>query len=214
MSFGAVAVDQIGPTWRWPGRSMLSGMIGNALGWDWTDRVVHQSLQDRLIVASALIEEGEIVTDTQNAQLAKNDKGWTTRGHSEGRTGASYGAPHRRQRDFLADADVTVVMTLVPPDLAPSLDDIHAALLRPTRPLFIGRKPCLPSRPLVGCTDDFVEAVDAHAALRAAVVASGIRAWWPEDEGPAGLRALDVNDLRNWDSGLHGGTRRVNEGQL
>lgn len=48
MSFGAVAIDQVGPTARWPGASMLTGLIGNALGWDWDDRAAHQTLQDRL----------------------------------------------------------------------------------------------------------------------------------------------------------------------
>ena len=146
MSFGGVAVDQVGPTRRSPAASALTGLIGNALGLDWSDRAAHQDLQERLIFASALIREGHVLTDSQNAQLSKSDKGWTTRGTPEGRDGASYDAPHRRRRDYLADAELRVVLRLT--EGRPDLDMLAEALNRPARPLFIGRKPCLPSRRL------------------------------------------------------------------
>ena len=215
MAFGAVAVDQVGPTWRFPGRSMLTGLIANALGLDWSERAAHQALQDRIVSAATLIREGEILTDTQNAQLGKNDRGWTTRGRSEGREGASYNAPHRRRRDFLADAELLCVLTLEPADDDPALDRVRDAFLRPARPLFLGRKPCLPSRPIVsGTDDDFANAATAHAALVASAGAEGVRAWWPDGEGPPGLRSHEVADLRNWDSGLHGGSQIMREGKL
>ena len=214
MSFGGVAVDHIGPTLRWPGRSMITGLIGNALGWNWTERAGHQSLQERLITAAALLSEGEIITDVQNAQLSKNDIGWTTRGYTEGRAGDSYGSPHRRRRDYVADADIAVVLTLEPSEKEPSLDDVCNALIRPARPLFLGRKPCLPSCPLVAHGEPFINASTAHEALRMTIDKSGVRAWWPESEGPNGVRVQEVADLRNWDSGLHGDTRFVHEGEL
>lgn len=216
MAFGDVAVDHVGPTRRWPGNSMLTGLLGNALGLDWTDRDGLGALQDRLVAASALVCEGDLLTDVQNAKLEKGDRGWTTRGAPEGRAGASYDAPHRRRRDFLADAEVVVVLTLDPADTAPTLDDVRRALLTPARPLFLGRKPCLPARPLLDPSEErhFIAGDTAHAALQAAVGQTSVRAWWPETEGPQGTRALDVADLRNWDSGLHGGSRRVHEGRL
>lgn len=215
MAFGAVAVDQVGPTWRWPGRSMLTGLLANALGWDWSDRSLHQSLQDRIVCGAVLLRDGEILTDVQNAQLQKNDKGWTTRGVPEGREGASYGAPHRRYRDFLADAELRAVLTLMPADEQPMLADLRAALVCPARPLFLGRKPCLPSRPLVTGTDeDFVDAPTVYDALKRVTGSHNARAFWPEDEGPVGVRAHDVADLRYWRTGLHGGSRTVWEGHL
>ncbi|MGR3435478.1 MAG: type I-E CRISPR-associated protein Cas5/CasD [Shimia sp.] len=211
MSFGAVAIDQVGPTARWPGASMLTGLLANALGWDWDDRAAHQALQDRLVFGAMELHAGDLLTDSQNAQLGKLDRGWTTRGAPEGRTGASYDAPHRRRRDYLADADYRVVLRLDPADVAPTLDDVAAALDRPARPLFLGRKPCLPSRPLNGC---FVHAETVHAALdlwqRAGTVASS----WPAGEGPAGIRTVDTADRRVWSSGLHGGTRGLVEGAM
>lgn len=213
MAFGGVAVDHVGPTRRFPAASALTGLFGNALGWDWSDRAAHQDLQDRMIFASALTREGAALTDTQNAQLGKSDQGWTTGGQPEGRDGDSYGAPHRRRRDYLADAAVICVLRLT--EGKPDLETLGAALTYPARPLFIGRKPCLPSRPLFG---GWVEAASAHAGLIAAG-AQGL-AEWPEGEGPGtgenagAIRAAALPDRRNWRSGLHGGARIVHQGHL
>lgn len=215
MSFGAVAIDQVSPTARWPGASMLTGFLGNALGWDWDDRLEHQALQDRLCFGALILREGDVLTDSQNAQLGKTDRGWTTRGAPEGRAGASYDAPHRRRRDYLVDTDYRVVITLDPTDAEPTLDQIARAVDRPARPLYIGRKPCLPTQRVYG---GFVEAPTVHAALEALLddprSDRNLPAMWPAGEGPAGSRVLDVADTRVWSSGLHGGTRAVVEGML
>lgn len=211
MAFGGVAIDHVGPTRDHPSLSMIAGLLANALGLDWTDTPTHQALQDRLVIASAILGEGEPVTDVQNAKLEKGDKGWTTRGASEGRTGDSYDAPHRRRRDYLADAAVRVVLRLDPEEAPPTLDDLAAALDRPARPLFIGRKGCPPTAPI---NAGVIEAATAHGALAMLDGASGARASWPAGEGPAGTRTLDLPDRRNWDSGLHGGTRRVVQDRL
>ena len=112
MSFGGVAIDQVGPVRDFPAASMLTGLIGNAFGWHWSDSAAHQTMQDRLVFAARREREGVLLTDTQNAQIAKADKGWTTYGMPEGRDGASYDAPHRRLRDYQADLSVTVVLRL------------------------------------------------------------------------------------------------------
>lgn len=212
MAFGGVAVDQVGPTRCFPAASALTGLLGNALGLDWSDRAAHQDLQDRLIFASALLREGRLLTDSQNAQLAKTDRGWTTGGLPEGRDGASYGAPHRRRRDYLADAAVRTILRLTQGD--PDLNRIAAALDRPARPLFIGRKACLPAGPILGGA---VHGATAHEALVAAG-AGGFAAEWPEGEGPDAGQGADfahsLPDRRNWRSGLHGGARTVHGGRL
>ena len=211
MAFGAVAVDHVGPTARWPGASMLTGLLANALGWDWTDRAAHRALQDRLVFGAMEMRAGDPLTDVQNARLAKTDRGWTTRGAPEGRTGASYDAPHRRRRDYLADADYAVVLTLRAPDAVPTLDELAAALDRPARPLFFGRKPCLPTGPLRAGE---VRGTTVYAALDILDRPGPRTAAWPEGEGPAGDRTLSSADLRVWSSGLHGGSRGVVEGTL
>ena len=143
--------------------------------------------------------------------LDGKEKGWTTRGQPEGRAGGTYSAPHRRRRDYLADHDCHVVLRLIEGE-GPDLEQLASALDRPARPLFIGRKPCLPSARLF---EGWVEGDTAKAAL-AALGISG-RAFWPpeDDEMPLdGATVIGVSDLRNWVSGLHGGSRALVEGHL
>jgi CRISPR system Cascade subunit CasD len=223
IAFGGVAIDQVGPVRDFPAASMLTGLIANALGWHWSERTAHQALQDRLIFAARREQEGALLTDTQNAQLYATDTGWTTHGTPERRGGASYGAPHRRQRDYHADLSARVVLRLAPEEGAPTLDDLAEAFDRPARPLFLGRKPCLPTAPLLppGAAR-WAEGESAHAALASVPAAAKpeepLRALWPAGEGPESGemvdRVLDLADLRNWLSGLHGGARRVVEGRM
>lgn len=219
MAFGGVAIDQVGPVRDYPAASMLTGLIGNALGWHWSQREAHQAVQDRLTFAACRTREGTRLTDTQNAQLAKSDKGWTTRGEPEGRDGASYGAPHRRFRDYHADSSVRVVLRLDPADDPPDLERIATSLDRPVRPLFLGRKPCIPSTPLLAAgAERWVTADTAYDALRELPETHGLRALWPEGHGPSTGepvdRIADWPDLRVWRTGLHGGSRRVVEGRV
>ncbi|GIT93243.1 type I-E CRISPR-associated protein Cas5/CasD [Jannaschia pagri] len=211
MSFGSVAIDHVGPTARWPGASMLTGLIGNALGWDWDDRALHQALQDRLRFGTMEMRAGDRLTDIQNARLAKTDRGWTTRGAPEGRTGNSYDAPHRRRRDYIVDAEYRIVLALNAPDAIPTLDDVAAALDRPARPLFLGRKPCLPAQPLMAGE---VWGATVYEALGALDRDQPRLATWPAEDGPPGIRTMDIADQRIWSSGLHGGTRAIVEGRL
>ena len=218
MAFGGVTVDQVGPTRDFPAASMLTGLLANALGLHWSDRGAHQALQDRLIFAARRerkLDGSGVVTDMQNARLAKSDKGWTTLGAPEGRGGASYDAPHRRTRDYLADQAVRVVVRLDPTTSPPTLERIAETLDRPARPLFIGRKPCLPTCRLM---DGWADGETAHAVLSSLPGLGPFRALWPVGEGPETGgdvdRLTDLADLRNWKTGLHSGSRRVVEGHI
>ena len=221
MAFGGVAIDQIGPVRDYPATSMLTGLIGNALGWHWSDGAAHQAMQDRMIFGARMERrESVLLTDSQNVRLAKSDKSWSTRGEPEGRDGASYDAPHRRFRDYHAELSLRVVLHLRPVDIRPSLAEVAEALDRPARPLFLGRKPCLPSCPLLAPgTDRWVVGDSAHDALRAIPgPPTPLPATWPFGEGPDSGndvdRITDLADLRNWRSGLHAGSRRVVEGRI
>lgn len=221
MSFGAVVVDQRHPTRRFPGAAMLAGLIGNALGWDHRDTGKLQALQDRLRFAARWDAEPELLTDYQTVDLGQDflvDTGWTTRGQREDRKGgtASTGT-HIRYRDHWANGVATVALAL---DGAgdPSLDAVEAALHRPARPLFIGRKPCLPAAPiLLGRR----QAPGVKAALAAEPLAKigprrpprRVEALWPLDEG-AGAHAEERYDRRNWANNIHMGSRRYAVGLL
>lgn len=216
-AFGGVAVDARGVTRDFPAASALTGLFANALGYERRDVAALQALQDRIVFAARREAEPPLgrMQDFQTVQLAANDRAWTTRGHVEGRRGGAgtYKSPHIRWRDYHADARLTAALRLTGQD-APTLDDLAAALDRPARPLFLGRKSCLPAAPLFG---GFVEAPNAPAALEAieGETSAPLRAQWPAEEhdGRAG-RAFDLTDQRNWRSGLHGGGRRVYEGRI
>lgn len=217
IAFGGETVDNFGVIRDFPALSMVTGLIANAMGWDRGDDMAHNRLQARIRLGSRLDLPGSRLTDFQTAQLMANDKGWTTWGEAEERRGGanSYNSPHLRYRDFHADLSALVVLRLEPAEEAPDLEQIAVALDRPKRPLFIGRKPCLPSTRLMAGwidADTVLEALQ-RAPLMARSVA--LRAQWPDDEGElAGDRLFDVCDERNWTSGVHGGWRPVREGML
>lgn len=225
MSFGGDLVDAYGVVRDFPAKSMLAGLFANALGWERHDVEAQAALQARLVMGSARLAEGWRQQEFQTAKLEANDRGWTTRGRVEGRAGGAdtYKSPHIRYRDMDADARVLIACRLDPaaddtdPD-RPDLDRLAAALDRPERPLFIGRKPFLPSRPLAR---GFVEAASIPDALVAglAAVPQPVRAQWPIGEGTdnpaaAGARETELTDERHWPAGVHAGLRRVVEGRL
>jgi CRISPR system Cascade subunit CasD len=227
MSFGGDVVDANGVVRDFPAKSMIAGLFANALGWERFDADAHAALQARLTIGSARVAEGERMQEFQTAKLEANDRGWTTRGRVEGRAGGAdtYKSPHIRYRDMDADARVLVACRLTPADEAPTLDDLATALARPERPLFIGRKPFVPSRPLLLGE---VEARTIRDALTLGLTMladtpprDSVRAQWPYGEPSdgalaeaAGVREDALTDERFWPSGVHAGLRRVLHGRL
>ena len=220
MSFGGETIDNLGVIRRFPSASMLTGLLANALGWRRIERERHQRLQERLVFASRIDREpagGVRMTDFQSAAINNTEQSWTTRGRPEGRRGGTF-QNHLRYRDYYADMSVTVALRLEPDGEKPTLDDLAQALEEPARPLFIGRKPCLPSEPL------YLETVDADSALAALVAVpvdperdpqGTVRVAWPDGEGNDEIlphNTYMLTDQRNWGSGLHGGGRLVHEG--
>lgn len=217
MAFGGETIDNLGVIRDFPAQSMLTGLIANALGWRREDGGAHNRLQARLVFGVRLDRPGTRFTEFQTAELRKGDAGWTTMGSPEGRGGGegTYKGQHLRYRDHLADAAVLVALRLEPVAEAPTLDDVAYALQRPQRPLFLGRKPCVPAAPLFA---GYVDAPDVLTALtRAGRLADNahVRVQWPVGEGELpGSRRVDLCDERNWTSGVHGGWRPVYQGSL
>lgn len=208
MSFGGVVVDQHNKTDPLPYRAMLTGLLANALGFTRRDEAALAALQTRIRYAARRDRKGALLIDYQTVDFDPNgpmasDLGWTTRGELEERKGgeASEGT-HIRYRHYLADAIVTVALTLDPPDDEPSLRAVSEALRAPARPLFLGRKCCLPSGPVwLG----EAKAPSLRQALEQTPRAGGLRrgdpmrsdadelqAVWPRAEG------ADENETRLW----------------
>lgn len=209
MAFGAPAVDQLRPVQRWPAVSLLTGLLANALGWRRQDAAALDGLQARLRWAARLDREGKLLTEFQTAQLGKDDDGWTTRGQPEGRKGGadSYNSPHLRWRDHRADASALVALTLAPADEPPTLDHLAVALQRPARPLFIGRKACLPAKPVFAGWRD---AADPLAAVLADRV-DAAPVFWGEGAGAPGPLRHTASDERRFALDLHAGRQTVYE---
>lgn len=225
MTFGGETIDNYGVVRRFPAASMLTGMFANALGWRRIERESHQRLQDRLVFAARIDREphgGLHMTDFQSAAINNRERGWTTRGIPEGRAGGTF-QNTLRYRDYFADMRVTVALRLQLADAAPTLDELAQALDSPARPLFIGRKPCLPSALLVA-SEEARRFADGDSALEALLAsplcdtaAQRISLMYPDGEGADGVepnRTFMLTDERNWISGLHGGGRWVCEASV
>ncbi len=214
MSFGSVVVDQRNPAWRFPGISMLVGLLGNALGWDHLDTGKLQALQDRLRFAARWDAEPVPLMDYQTVDLGQPfmvDTGWTTRGKREDRKGGSAATgTHIRYRDHWANGVATVALAL-DGEGVPTLDALEQALRFPARPLFIGRKPCLPAAPLLigrrqGASAKAMLAAEPLADIGPRRRPQPIPAIWPLDEGPH-TSTEERYDLRDWAHNIHRGAR-------
>lgn len=221
MSFGAVVVDQLNPIWRFPAKSMIVGLLGNALGWDHREADRLERLQACLRFAARWDAEPEPLTEYQTVDLGQPsmvDTGWTTRGKREDRRGGSASTgTHQRWRDHWSNGVATVAVALdgegeVTPEA------LESALRMPARPLFLGRKPCLPAAPILLGRRSASSVLGALSAEPLADVAPRRRpvripALWPMDEGP-GTLTEERFDLRDWSNNMHRGAVRYAVGYL
>lgn len=221
MSFGAVVVDQLNPLWSFPAKSMLVGLLGNALGWDHRDTQHLQELQDRLRFAARWDAEPELMTEYQTVDLGQEsmvDTGWTTRGRREDRKGGTAASgTHQRWRDHWANGVATVAVAL-DEGRGPSVDELEAALRTPARPLFLGRKPCLPAAPLLigrrtGAGTKAALEAEPLADVAPRLRPTRIRGLWPSDEGQ-NAQWDERYDLRDWKHNIHRGCERYAVGYL
>jgi CRISPR system Cascade subunit CasD len=199
---------------------MLTGLLANALGLDHRDGERLNRLQARIRFAARLDREGEPVVDYQTVDLRQEflqRTGWTTRGQLEERgKGEATSGTHIRLRHYRADAACLVFVALEPPTENPTIGDLAAALSLPERPLWLGRKCCLPSDPIfVALRDSLSLSRAMRAEARAADSSAGpLACQWPaeDDFAPPSSRVLTICDERDWVNQIHAGERRVRHG--
>jgi CRISPR system Cascade subunit CasD len=224
MSFGGVMVDQHNITDRFPGLSLFAGLLANALGWQHRDFDRIGRLQERLLLASRWDIPGESIIDYHTVDLGQpkmREKGWTTRGEPEHRDGgdAKFGT-HQRYRHYWANGVLTSALAVGDADETPTLAELEAALRRPARPLFFGRKTCLPSAPILMGRQTGADLLAMLQAVPRAVcpqrpVTVPMPARWPAELGQAQEAQLHpVYDQRDWKNQWHAGSRQVAEGPL
>ena len=221
VAYGDEAVDQIRRTDTFPGKSMLTGLIGNALGYRRPDGGKLQNFQESVIYAARtepLIDtlNPSTVYDFHTAQLKKSDKAWTTYGVPEGRKGGgkSYDAPELRYVDYLAECRSVVALTLMG-NANLSTDRIAMALQNPARPIYIGRKCCIPERPIYQAVVESDSPTEALYSIRPPDSATKARIQWDGDEQHHSVHKTEerwVSDLKDWKNNIHTGRRLVNRG--
>lgn len=237
MSFGAPLVDHFGFIQEFPALSLLAGLFGNALGYDHTDFAALQHLQASLRYAVRRDQTPIPLQDYQTVDLGqpflRDHLAWTTFGELERRGGAkaTNTGTHIRYRDYHADGAYLLAVQVAAPmqvtaqaesgQLAQPIQLAHLAqaLQTPARPLFIGRKPCIPSAPLfvrLALYPSLYQALCQEKLLRPSPAPARYKAWWPAEEGagatPTQTRLLHVTDQRDWQNQIHVGKRVMYEG--
>lgn len=229
ISFGSVMVDQHGYIQQFPGLAMLTGLIANALGWEHREFERIQKLQNRLDFAARWDARPERMVDYHTVDLSQpkmKETGWTTRGKPERRRGAKVtrGGTHQRYRHYWIDGLMTVALALKGDD-SPNLDTVYDALSHPVRPLFIGRKTCLPARPLLDPETPIVDGENLLEILRQVPAwdrqgrkqtgECSVVACWPAELGATDRDSVRrVFDLKDWFNSIHAGSRWQAEGML
>ena len=223
MSFGSVAIDHHNPTDLFPGASLLTGLFANALGWTHGENEKLDALQARLVFAARWDVYPEALRDYHTVDLGTphmREPGWTTRGEPEHRKGGTAGyMTHVRFRHYWANGVLTVAVALRNRKV-PGIEDLESALKRPARPLFLGRKACLPSTPILAGrirTQNVLSALRTMPrARRPGRMQTGpMRARWPAEMGSFQAEQLTpVYELRDWRAQCHSGRRMVADGYV
>jgi CRISPR system Cascade subunit CasD len=229
VSFGSALVDQHGFTDHFPGISMLTGLIGNSFGWYHGDSDKLQDLQNRIDFAARWDVHPDQTIDYHTVDLGSPkmcNPGWTTRGaaeHRAGGTAAKYGT-HQRYRHYLIDGLMTVTLSLTTAGV-PDIYEIMESLEKPARPLFLGRKTCLPARPLLDPINPLAEGHDLLSILEQIPIwnregkpehtsTKRWACWTPIDQIRKKGRNRLVFDLRDWRDQLPAGSRWRAEGMI
>ena len=167
MSFGLSRQAHRGPTDVMPTRSLITGLLGNALGYDNGRNATDLNrLQDRIRMAARLnhrLRPSNYLADYQSADIGFEQKGWTTHGIVTKRTSSpdSLKGSHIRIQHYVADCHVTVALRLRDAEDDPTVDQLGSALMEPERPLRIGRMNCIPSQYIFQATGEYESALAA-----------------------------------------------------
>lgn len=239
VSFGGVLIDQHGFVDPFPAISMLTGLAANALGWEHGDFAKLQRLQERIRFAARWDVQPQRMVDYHTVDLGQPKMvgyadrqrrgdpvgGWTTRGQPDHRGGgtARFGT-HQRYRHYWTDGLMTLVLGLEGGE-DPDVDALFGAFRQPVRPLFLGRKTCLPARPLLDPLTPITEGDNLLTILRQVPVwdrhgrpqpyDAALTACWPAELGQEGRGQMRrVAGLRDWANQIPTGSQWRIEGPL
>jgi CRISPR system Cascade subunit CasD len=222
LSFGDTCIDNRGVISEFPGRSLVAGLIANALGYEHREFEKTQRLQDRIRLAARCDRSGSRIVDYQTVDLGQPEleRGWTTRGVAEGRKGSVSTQTHIRYRYYHADSVYTLAINFISAEEEPTLLEAGFALREPERPIFLGRKACVPAAPVflgLETGDSLYEILKSVPSLPAhRRPQQTMRARWSMAESwrDSSSRPCWVADVRDWRNGIHTGRYAYEEGTI
>ena len=219
MSFGGEAIDKHRGTDAFPRASMLTGLIGSALGYYRTDHQQLNRLQERIKYAarSERLAQPQFtrLTDYQTVSISQEDVAWTTTGVAVKRGGGSTKEIDIQHVEYITETRMLVAVTLDNPQESPTLAEIAQALQKPANPIYIGRKCCMPSAPIYW---DMTTADNATAALAeqaSTSIEEEDQVQWNEKEHDQSVSKTNEHwssENKDWRNQIHTGRRTVSQG--
>jgi CRISPR system Cascade subunit CasD len=140
-----------------PSRSMITGIIGAALGLGYDQPEILQQVQNAMRLAVVVHREGRVIRDYQTVRMGLPHMigpMWWYDGKRLGIMKREGGDPERTitgERPLICDYDATIIIDLFPGSPF-SAREILKALRTPVHPLCVGQRSCIPSLPIAGET--------------------------------------------------------------
>lgn len=214
-SWGTVALDARRPTSPCPTLSALTGLIASALGWRYRDANRTNALQNSIYYAVREDVPPVLIQDFQTADLGRiGSSGWTRWGREMRGGGSAKTGTQILEKHYLAGGVFTAALAIKAGGPAQILE-IAEALERPARPLFFGRKGCIPaSKILQGIEEGNTpfEVLSRWPVDKEADVP--LKCWYADGQGPKSGEPENVTDRRNFALDRFGGRRTVRLGKI
>lgn len=214
-SWGTVAMDPRRPTSAFPTLSALSGLIASALGWRYRDAELTNELQEGIRYAVREDVPAVVIRDFQTADLGRiGSEGWTRWGTEQRGGGPASKGTQILEKHYLAGGVYTVALSLQPGGPA-DLSAVAGALRHPARPLFFGRKGCIPASRILQGMEAGPTALEVLSDWPVDDrVDPPLRCWYSDGEGPDSGEPITVSDRRNFVRDRFAGRRTLRVAQV
>lgn len=186
-----------------PTRSMITGMLGGAMGWSYREHARLQELQDELELGFVVHDPGTVIWDFQTTDMTKPHMVgaiWTLA--ANGSLGVFKRGGGGKDRDtasrpLTCGIDITAVV-----GVERDPEQLLAALRRPVFPVTLGRRGMFPTDPVAGGVLEVGSIADGLES----VAADRIGARWTPVLAPGPGIHCTVPGGRDWKSRRHGGS--------
>lgn len=205
MSFGGSSFDARPDALRLPGRSMITGLIGNALGLTRADGKALNAIENSIEVQVAVLRRGFESVDFQTTNLqSRHMVGpmWTSKGIPFERAGSTEAMVRTLKHvPYQADAHFACFVEFAR-DAHYTPEEILESLQVPVRPLFLGRVANIPAAPI---GHSIVEAENIAAAIEICGFTAD-EIWETREPENGGIEELDMSSYKDFIDYVHLGT--------